>query len=253
MSGSIPAPAMLSGQSDAPKEMMVLLHRWCGAAFGTPGVADRTSRRRDLMFLREVSSQLPPYMTYSSLRRSLLPPESESLVKTSFRTPSGDWYPRSHSPAATSSSSALSLPGRRRGGEPSLEDYSRRSLTRFASLMISRHSVALLRLLRCTGHEPLLPPCGRGRLLHSLRPPAAAATTGAAVCGLARSWFFFFFLPSWTTAPEPPVWATLVCGAECHAQPSAALTHLSARVKSVVTVSTSCVANFSNIFSSRTP
>jgi hypothetical protein len=27
MSGSIPAPAMLSGQLDAPKEMVVLLHR----------------------------------------------------------------------------------------------------------------------------------------------------------------------------------------------------------------------------------
>jgi hypothetical protein len=27
MSGSIPAPAMLSGQSDASKEMVVLLHR----------------------------------------------------------------------------------------------------------------------------------------------------------------------------------------------------------------------------------
>jgi hypothetical protein len=27
MSGSIPAPAMLSGQSDAPKEIVVLLHR----------------------------------------------------------------------------------------------------------------------------------------------------------------------------------------------------------------------------------
>jgi hypothetical protein len=53
--------------------------------------------------------------------------------------------------------------------------------------------------------------------------------------------------------PEPPVWATLVCGAECHAQRSAALAHLSARAKSVVIVSTSCVANFSNIFSSRTP
>jgi hypothetical protein len=31
--------------------------------------------------------------------------------------------------------------------------------------MISRHSEALWRLLGCTGHEPLLPPCGRGRLL----------------------------------------------------------------------------------------
>jgi hypothetical protein len=90
MSGSIPAATMLSGQSDAPKEIVVLLHRWCGAAFGTPGVADRTSRRRDLTFLWEVSSQLPPYMTYNFLRRSLSPLESESPVKTSFRTPSGD-------------------------------------------------------------------------------------------------------------------------------------------------------------------
>jgi hypothetical protein len=36
-------------------------------------------------------------------------------------------------------------------------------------------------------------------------------------------------------------------------RPLVALAHLSARAKSVVTVSTSCVANFSSIFSSRTP
>jgi hypothetical protein len=120
--------------------------------------------------------------------------------------------------------------------------------------MISRHSVALWRLLGCIGHEPLLPPYGRGRLLRSLRPLVTAAMTGAAVCGL--SWprfFFFFFLPSWVMAPEPPAWATPVCGAECPARPSAALAHLSARANSVVTVSTSCVANFSSIFSSCTP
>jgi hypothetical protein len=58
---------MFSGQSYAPKEIVVLRHCWCGAAFGTPGVADRTSRRRDFMFLWEVSSQLPPYITYSFL------------------------------------------------------------------------------------------------------------------------------------------------------------------------------------------
>jgi hypothetical protein len=135
-----------------------------------------------------------------------------------------------------------------------LEVCSRRSLTRFASLMILRHYEALWRLLGCTGHEPLLPPYGRGRLLRSFRPPVAAAMTGAAYGGL--SWpqfFFFFFLPSWATAPEPPVWTTLDYGVECHARPSAALAHLSARAKSVVTVSTSCVANFSSIFSSRTP
>jgi hypothetical protein len=54
-------------------------------------------------------------------------------------------------------------------------------------------------------------------------------------------------------ALEPPGWAALVCGAECHARPSAALAHLSARAKSVGIVSTSCVANFSSIFLSRTP
>jgi hypothetical protein len=97
------------------------------------------------------------------------------------------------------------------------------------------------------------PPYGRGRLLRSFRPPVATAMTGAADGGFSWTQFFFFFLPSLETAPEPPVWATPVYGAECHARPSSALAHLSARVKSVETVSTSCVANFSNIFSSRTP
>ena len=44
MIGKTPAPAMFSGQSDGPKEMVVLLHLSCGAAFGTPGFAERTSR-----------------------------------------------------------------------------------------------------------------------------------------------------------------------------------------------------------------
>jgi hypothetical protein len=56
MSGSMPAPVMFSGKSDAPKEIVVLHHRLCGAAFGTPRVADRTLRRRDFTFLQEVSS-----------------------------------------------------------------------------------------------------------------------------------------------------------------------------------------------------
>jgi hypothetical protein len=56
MSGSMPTPAMFSGQSDALKEIVVLCHRWCGAALETHRVADRTSRRRDFTFLREVSS-----------------------------------------------------------------------------------------------------------------------------------------------------------------------------------------------------
>jgi hypothetical protein len=45
-----------------------------------------------------------------------------------------------------------------------------------------------------------------------------------------------------TRLGDPGLWCRVV-----------ALAHLSARAKSVVTVSTSCVANFSNIFSSRTP
>jgi hypothetical protein len=83
MSGSTPAPAMLSGQSDALKEMVVPLHRWCGTALGTPGTAERTSRRRDLKLLREMSSQLSPYITYNFLRQSPSSLESESPVKTS--------------------------------------------------------------------------------------------------------------------------------------------------------------------------
>jgi hypothetical protein len=75
-----------------------------------------------------------------------------------------------------------------------LEVCSRRSLTRFASLMISWHSEALWRLLGCTVHEPLLPPCGRGRLLRSFRPLVAVAMTGAAVYGLSWPRFFFFFV-----------------------------------------------------------
>jgi hypothetical protein len=68
----------------------VLRHRYCGAALGTPGVADTTSRRRDFTFLREVSFQLPPYITYNFLWRSLSSPESESPVRMSLRTCSGD-------------------------------------------------------------------------------------------------------------------------------------------------------------------
>jgi hypothetical protein len=58
------------------------------------------------------------------------------------------------------------------------------------------NSATLWRLLRCTGHEPLLPLCGRGRLLRSFRPPVAAAMTGAADDGLSAPRFFFLFFLS---------------------------------------------------------
>src|SRR6185503_9290800 len=74
--GSTPTLAMFSGQSNGPKEMVVFIHLRWGAAFGTPGFTERTSRRRVFTSRRETSSQLPPYITYSFLRRSL-PSESE--------------------------------------------------------------------------------------------------------------------------------------------------------------------------------
>jgi hypothetical protein len=61
-----------------------------GAAFRTPRVTDRNSWCRDLTFLWEVSSQLPLYMTYNFLQQSLSSPESESSVRTSLRSSSGD-------------------------------------------------------------------------------------------------------------------------------------------------------------------
>jgi hypothetical protein len=124
-----------------------------------------------------------------------------------------------------------------------LEDCSRRSLTRLASLIISRHSTALWRALGCTRHESwalvaLNPAPSRSHYdwSSSLRPLAVAVLilllavlgdgTGATRLG------------------NPGLWCRVPC---------TALAHSSTRVKSVVTVSTSCVANFSNIFSSRTP
>jgi hypothetical protein len=146
-SGSTPAPIMFSGQSDGPKEMVVLLHCWWGATFGAPGFTERTSRRRVLMSLRETSSELPPYMTYSFLRCSS-PPDSESdWWKRPVRSLFGVWYPSSLSAAAASASETFSLPDRRGGEESSLEAWSRLLLRRSTSFWISRHSVALWRAL----------------------------------------------------------------------------------------------------------
>src|SRR6185503_12882726 len=160
------------------------------------------------MSRQETSSQLPPYITYSFLRRSSLSESELSSWYTPFSSRAGDWYPSSFSPAAAPLSEAFSLPGRGRGGgEPSLEDCSRRPLTHFASFWISRQSAALWRAVGCTRHEPPLPPCGRGRLPCAFWPPAAAtavgaaagaaaATTGPPDCGSPRlRLLFFFFLP----------------------------------------------------------
>jgi hypothetical protein len=117
-------------------------------------------------------------------------------VKTSLRTPLGRLIPevpfsRGHLAAVDP---FLARPATRRGATPGV--CSRRSLMRFASSMILRHSAVLWRLLGCTGHEPLLPLCGRGCLLRSFRPPVAAATTRAADVDFSWPWFFFFFVLS---------------------------------------------------------
>ena len=77
MSGNSPAPAMFSGQSDGPKVMGMSLHLTCGAILGTHGLIESISRRSAFTSRREETPQLPPYVTYSLLRRSLSP-ESES-------------------------------------------------------------------------------------------------------------------------------------------------------------------------------
>jgi hypothetical protein len=64
---------MFSRQTGGPKEIVVLLHRWWGTAFGVSGFTERTSWRRVLTSRQETSSELPPYMTYSFLR-VLVPP-----------------------------------------------------------------------------------------------------------------------------------------------------------------------------------
>jgi hypothetical protein len=59
---SYPAPAMLLGQSEAPKLIDVSIHLWCGAALWA-GVAATTSRCRLLTMRWEVMSQEPLNMT----------------------------------------------------------------------------------------------------------------------------------------------------------------------------------------------
>jgi hypothetical protein len=89
--------------------------------------------------------------------------------------------------------------------------------------------------------------CGRPGLRSWLRPPerwtAASGSRGPSS--------FLLSIPGDGTRATQL--GSSGFGAKCQARPSAALAHLSARAKSVGTVSTSCVANFSSIFSSCTP
>jgi hypothetical protein len=82
---------------------------------------------------------------------------------------------------------------------------------------------------------------------------------GAPVSGwlLPSKFFFFLFLllPPWSaalTSGLAPILASRACGV-CQERPSAALAHLSARLKSSATSWISCVMSFYNILSSLTP
>jgi hypothetical protein len=102
-----------------------------------------------------------------------------------------------------------------------------------------------------------------GALVASLATPAPIRRYGDSRRGgcPASDWlppaFFFLPLPPTPCAEVPALGllASLLFGAagECHAQPSAALAHLSARLNNAETSWTSWVATFSSIFSSRTP
>jgi hypothetical protein len=77
ISGSYLAPAMLLGQSEVSKLIDGSIHLLCGSALGT-GAVVATSRRRVLMMRRDVMSQEPLNMTWSTLWCSLsLDSESE--------------------------------------------------------------------------------------------------------------------------------------------------------------------------------
>jgi hypothetical protein len=117
------------------------------------------------------------------------------------------------------------------------------------SFLISQHSDAVCRVELCTGHFALpssLLDGWRGRLspLWPPRPSFAAAATATAVGAPTSDWLppaFFFFLPLPPTpcaeVPALGLLASLLARAagECHAQPSAALAHLSARLNSAET------------------
>jgi hypothetical protein len=117
------------------------------------------------------------------------------------------------------------------------------------SFLISQHSDAVCRVELCTGHFALpssLLDGWRGRLspLWPPRPSFATAATATAVGAPTSDWLppaFFFFLPLPPTpcaeVPALGLLASLLARAagECHAQPSAALAHLSARLNSAET------------------
>jgi hypothetical protein len=137
----------------------------------------------------------------------------------------------------------------------------------FHKLFFFRHSDAVWRVELCTGH--FTPPSSRldgwrGRLspLWPPQPPPTATAATAVVGAPARDWlplafFLLLFLP-------PPPWGMVSAlgllsslparaAGECHARPSAALMHLSARLKSTETSWMSWVVSFSSVCSPSLP
>jgi hypothetical protein len=89
-----------------------------------------------------------------------------------------------------------------------------------------------------------------------LADAAAATAVGAPTNGLLLSSAFFFFFFLYHCSEQRHLhraFPTFGAGCECQAHPSAALAHLSARLKGSETSCTSCVANFLSIFLSLMP
>jgi hypothetical protein len=122
---------MFSGQSDGPKEMVVLFHRWWGAAFGVPGFIERTSRRRfyvpprdELRTAAVHDVQLLAALVTTGLRVVLVEETLEVFV----------WGLIPQLPLRRGSGiGGLLLAGPSREEEPSMEAWSRLLLRRSAS------------------------------------------------------------------------------------------------------------------------
>jgi hypothetical protein len=184
-----------------------------------------------------------------------------------FRSLLTFWNPNPSS--LSSSGSTFCLPSRWWEGMPSSRCCFRCLRYCSTSFLISRHSSALThRVVHWATHASVI---AVGRLTGArVTSVTSAPTCRSSSCGGGSSSqrlvvaavlllvlvFVFIFAATSLGGNARIGLATLPAsgaGGLCHARPSVALTHLSARVKSSATSWMSCVVSFSNIFTSLTP